>query len=144
MNVEYFFDTNVLVYSFDRLVPEKQKCAAGLIENSLQSGLGVISWQVVQEFINVALHKWDKPMSLDQAVTYLNDILMPMCRIFPSNDIWSSALHIQLNYRYRFYDSLIIASAIKSGAKILFSEDLQHGQLIGELEIRNPFIEISK
>jgi predicted nucleic acid-binding protein len=41
---------------------------------------------------------------------------------------------------YRFYDSLIVASALNSGARILYSEDLQHGRRIGDLRIENPFL----
>lgn len=62
MSADYFLDTNVLVYSFDENAPAKQDAARQLIAGALRQGCGVISWQVVQEFLNVVLHKWEKPM----------------------------------------------------------------------------------
>ena len=76
-----FFDTNILVYSFDRSDPEKQRRAQALIENSIESGNGVISYQVVQEFLNVALRRFRARLPLAEARTYLTRILMPMCEV---------------------------------------------------------------
>ena len=138
---KFFLDTNVLVYSFEEREPEKRDKARELIEQALESHTGVISWQVVQEFLNVALHKWKKPMGAVDAHEYLQITLLPICKIYPSAETWMAALRIAEESQYRFYDSLIVASAIQSGASILYSEDLQQGRRFGNLEIRNPFIE---
>lgn len=139
MSAEYFLDTNVLVYSFDDEAPTKRDLARELIARALRDGSGVISWQVVQEFLNAALHKWEKPMSPGDASDFLNGTLEPLCMVFPSATLWRSALSLQATSRYRFYDSLIIAAAQQSGAGILYSEDLQAGRQFGPLRIRNPF-----
>lgn len=139
MSVEYFLDTNVLIYSFDETVPEKQERSQMLIEKALRTGCGAISWQVVQEFLNVARHKWENPMSANEAAEFLGGVLEPLCFVFPTSALWRAALSIQLESQYRLYDSLIVASALQSGARILYSEDLQPGRRFGELETRNPF-----
>lgn len=139
MSVDYFLDTNVLVYSFDETDAAKQEKSQALIEAALRSGRGAISWQVVQEFLNVALHKWEHPMTLSESIEYLGCVLHPICSVFPTNAVWRAALSIQTESQYRVYDSLIIASALQSGASILYSEDFQSGRRFGNLEIRNPF-----
>lgn len=140
MNAEYFLDTNLLIYSFDDSDPTKRDRSQALIENALKTRRGVISWQVVQEFFNVALHKWEKPMQPTDALDYLQMTLLPICRIYPSVETWSAALKITGESQYRFYDAMIVASAMQSGASILYSEDLQNGRKFGNLEIRNPFL----
>ena len=139
-SARFFLDTNILIYSFDAREPAKRDKAQELIEQALESGAGAISWQVVQEFLNVALHKWEKAMLPADSKEYLQTTLLPLCKIYPSSEIWSAALRISEESQYRFYDSLIVASAIQSGASILYSEDLQHGRRFGNLEIRNPSI----
>lgn len=139
MSVEYFLDTNVLIYSFDETAKAKREKSQALIEAALRSGDGAISWQVVQEFLNVALHKWVRPMTAADAVEYLAAALEPLCSVYPTTTLWRSALSIQIESGYRLYDSLIVASALRCGAKILYSEDLQPGRRFGRLELRNPF-----
>ena len=139
MSVEYFLDTNVLIYSFDESAAAKKEKAQLLIERALRSGCGVISWQVVQEFLNVALHRWERPMKVGHAVEYMASTLEPLCSVFPTKTLWRSALLVQTESQYRFYDSLVIASALQCGAKILYTEDLQPGRRFGQLELRNPF-----
>ncbi len=140
MSADFFLDTNILVYSFEEKEPAKRDKARELIERALETRRGVISWQFVQEFLNVALHKWQIPMAPVDAREYLQMVLNPLCRIHPSSETWTAALRIADESQYRFYDSLIVASAIQSGATILYSEDLQEGRRFGTLEIRNPFV----
>ena len=140
MNAEFFLDTNIFVYSFDETSPAKRKLSRKLIQRALSSGKGVISWQVIQEFLNVARHKWYTPMSASAANLYLETVLQPLCTVYPSMDLYSSALRIYEQTQYRYYDSLILSSAISSGAKKLYSEDLQDGRMIDGLEIQNPFL----
>ena len=139
MSVDYFLDTNVLVYSFDETAPAKREKSENLIGEAFRTGCGAISWQIVQEFLNVALHKWEHPMTSGDAMEYLSSTLEPLCSVFPSATIWRSALTLQAQSQYRIYDSLVVASALQCEAKILYSEDLQPGRRFGNLEIRNPF-----
>jgi len=61
MNAEVFFDTNILVYTFDAGAVKKRGRARSLLQRALERGNGAISWQVSQEFLNVALHKFKNP-----------------------------------------------------------------------------------
>jgi predicted nucleic acid-binding protein len=67
--------------------------------------------------------------------------LSPLLRIYPSILLYKRGLIIQSRYQFSFYDSLIIAAALEVGCTTLYSEDLQHGQQIEQLIVKNPFIE---
>ena len=139
MPVEFFLDTNILVYTFDETAPDKQMKARALVERALEHKTGVISYQVVQEFINVATRKFTPPLSTAQTLRYLHEVLEPLCGVFSSNDLYRKAIGIQDRWRYGFYDSLIIASALSAGCNTLYSEDLQASQSIESLTIVDPF-----
>ncbi|MEZ4594006.1 MAG: PIN domain-containing protein [Chloroflexota bacterium] len=144
MNVEslhgkFFLDTNILVYSFDSSAPAKQQIARQLIKTALSSQMGVISSQVVQEFLNVSQRKFARPMGVAEARQYLNGVLLPLCQHFPSINLYDKALLLREETGYSFYDSLILAASIESGCKTLLSEDLQDGRIIQNLTILNPF-----
>lgn len=132
----YFLDTNILVDAFERDANEKKQRARELIADHQP---WQISWQVVQEFSNVSLHRFKEPLSHE----YLNDLidllLKPHCSVYPDSSIWQTALQIKTATQCRFYDSMILAAALRSGAEILYSEDLQHGRQIEHLKIINPF-----
>jgi predicted nucleic acid-binding protein len=135
----YFLDTNILVYTFDGSDPRKQELARQLVRVALQSRQVVISTQVVQEFLNVALRKFERPMTVSEAREYLDTVLMPMCRHFPSITFYQQALLLKEETGFSFYDSLIIAAAIESGCHVLLSEDLQDGRVVHGTKIVNPF-----
>jgi len=137
MSAEVFLDTNILVYSFDAGSPAKQRKAKELLAGSRW----FVSWQVVQEFSSVALHRFEVPLKPGDLSDYLSLKLWPRCRVLPSEVILTKAIAIQARYGFRYYDSLVVASAIAGGAKTLLSEDLQHGQSIDSLTIQNPFME---
>ncbi len=137
MNAEYFLDTNILVYAFDRKSLEKRAIALAL---SQEEQPWKISWQVVQEFCSVARHRFPIPLDHEFLHDYLEHFLLPHCGVMPSRQIYQKALQIQRETQYRFYDSLIVAAALESGAAILYSEDLQHDRRIGHLRILNPFL----
>lgn len=139
MPVEFFLDTNILVYTFDETAPDKQMRACALVERALEHKTGVISYQVTQEFINVATRKFTPPLSTAQTLRYLREVLEPLCGVFSSNELYRKAIGIQERWRYSFYDSLIIASALSAGCKTLYSEDLQESQSIESLTIVDPF-----
>lgn len=137
MSAEVFLDTNILVYAFDHRDPRKRGIASTLADP--RSDRWVVSWQVVQEFCSVALHRFKIPMLPEDLNEYLDLVLLPRCRVHTSGEVFSQAVEIHRRTQYRYFDSLVIASAIHSGASILYSEDLQHGWILGGLTIRNPF-----
>jgi len=137
MNAEYFLDTNILAYAFDKAAPDKRSRALDLIDDKAD---WVISWQVIQEFSNVSLHRFLIPLTAQFLDDFRTRLLWPHCQIRPAASIYSEALRIHQETQYRFYDSLIVAAALESGVSILYSEDLQHDRQIGPLRIVNPFI----
>lgn len=137
MNAEYFLDTNVLVYAFEPGHPDKQARARQLMADEAP---WAISWQVVQEFCSVALHRFETPLDPHYLSDLLELLLVPHCSVYPTPSIWEAALKIRELTQYRFYDSLVVASALESGAPVLYSEDLQHGREIGPFRILNPFV----
>ena len=138
MSDRYFLDTNILVYTFDDTDPKKRERARALVGTALE-GQGIISFQIVQEFLNVALRRFARPMTSDEAQAYLDAVLGPLCRVQSEPDLYREALAIHQRWRFSFYDSLVVAAALRSDCGVLYSEDLQHGQEIGDLVIVNPF-----
>lgn len=137
----FFLDTSVLVYSFDESAPQKRVKAQGLIEKALTIRQGMVSYQVVQEFLNAATRKFTEPFTAADARIYLDHVLWPLCRVFPTIELYRSALDISNRWGYAFYDSLILAGALEAGCDVLYSEDLQHRQVIAGLTIIDPFRE---
>lgn len=135
----FFLDTNILAYAFDRTAPRKLKIAEQLLADALETRRGIISTQVVQEFITLALRKFSTPMSVAECREYLHTVLLPLCHYFPSLSTYDRALLVVERTGYHLNDALIVTTAIESGCRTLYSEDLQHGRDIQGLSIVNPF-----
>ena len=140
MNGRYFLDTNIFIYCFDPSAPAKARRAAELIRQAITSGRGIVSYQVVQEFLNVALHRFAHPMTTPEAEEYLATIFRPLLAVHSSPGLYLVASHLTRRGGLSWYDSLIVAAAQEGGCEVLYSEDLQHGRKLGSLEIRNPFL----
>jgi predicted nucleic acid-binding protein len=139
MPAEFFLDTNVFVYTFDASAPDKRARAQKLVGTALETGSGAISWQVAQEFLNVALHRFERPLTPREAADYLDAVLAPLCHVWPTPDLLRNALAIHTETGFRFYDSLIVAGAVASGVRTLYTEDLQSGREVRGLRILDPF-----
>jgi predicted nucleic acid-binding protein len=139
MSAKHFHDTNIFVYSFDQSQTGKRERALALIAEALQSGEGLISTQVIQEFLNVATLKFTTPMKTADCQVYLVKVLHPLCQVFPDLALYEASLDIQQETGYSFYDSLILAGALRGGCGILYSEDLQAEQQVHGINIVNPF-----
>ena len=133
MSGKPFFDTNVLVYV---VVANDQRTG---IAEALLAGGGVVSVQVLNEFVAVARRKlgmsWEE---ISEALDAIRSLCRPPLAI--TIDTHEDALRIAAQYGYHIYDALIAAAALQADCDTLYSEDLQHGQVIdGRLTIRNPF-----
>jgi predicted nucleic acid-binding protein len=95
MPAEFFLDTNVFVYTFDRRDRAKRSGARALVERSLETGNGVVSFQVLQEFLNVALHRFERPLTAEQAVRYVLEVLEALCAVFSSFALYERAISLQ-------------------------------------------------
>jgi predicted nucleic acid-binding protein len=139
MSGRFFLDTNIFVYSFDAGSPKKAAQSVKLISKAIETRGGIVSYQVVQEFFNVALRRFAKPMSSADAEQYLSTTFRPLLSVHSSPALYGEALRIGARFRLAWYDSLIVASAIEGQCDILYSEDLQDGQQFGRVLISNPF-----
>lgn len=130
----YFVDTNILLYSIGK-DEYKQHIAEKLIRNPNV----VISTQVLNEFCNVVFKK--KLMSPDELLLSIQFYQKYLMVADLESELVVNALKIKNRYQYSYWDSLIVATALKSGVSILYSEDIAHGQIIdNQLTIINPFI----
>ena len=134
-----FIDSNVFIYLFDETDERKRQVAQSLVNTALVERSAQISFQVVQETLNVITQKLDVPVRLEDAHQFLDQVLMPLWKINPNRVLYQRGLEIRTRYQLGFYDSLIIAASLQAGCKTLFSEDLQHGQQIETLIIQDPF-----
>jgi predicted nucleic acid-binding protein len=133
MNAKVFIDTNVLVYFFAEAGYRTQ-----LAEQLLSQG-GVISVQVLNEAVSVARRKLK--MSWDEVCAVRDDALVFCPEPAPLTlQTHQAATAISARYGYPIYDGLIVASALETGCSTLYTEDLQHGQVIEAVRIVNPFL----
>lgn len=135
----FFLDTNVFVYTFAHEAPAKQRVARDWVRQGLIMQRGIISSQVVQEFMSVALTKFARPLCVSEAREYLRDVLQPLCQHFSSIPGYDHALLIREQTGYSWYDALIVAAAVEAKSTWLITEDLEHGRKIGTVTIHNPF-----
>jgi predicted nucleic acid-binding protein len=139
MSAEFFPDTNILIYAFADQDARKRIRSRELHELAMADGGGVISFQVVQEFLNAAQKKFPAKFTDDELYEYLESVLWPLCAVLPSQKLYEATLQLRAETGYSFYDSLIVAAALEAGCKTLYSEDLQPGRRLRSLQIKNPF-----
>lgn len=135
-----FIDTNVFVYLFDETDNRKRRIAQRVVNSALSTRSGAVSFQVVQETLNVILRKIDTPVTVPDGKEFLQRVLRPLWCVMPSAGLYEAGIDIQARYQYGFYDSLIIATALEAGCKRVLTEDLHGGQQIDGLIIENPFM----
>ena len=138
MSAVNFLDSNVFVYLLGGSDESKQQRALELVQEGLENGTGCVSYQVVQETMNVMLRKIG--VSTEETHTFFNTVLAPLWSVNPTQTFYRRGLDLRARYQFSFYDSLIVAAALEAGCQTLYSEDLQHGQNIEKLTIMNPFI----
>ncbi|HZP18161.1 MAG TPA: PIN domain-containing protein [Terriglobales bacterium] len=139
MNGKFFLDTNIFVYEFDLREPVKTERASNLVRNAIASRRGVVSYQVVQEFFNLAFRRFAKPLPAAEAEQYLLSVFRPLLAVHSSPRLFLGALRIKETHRLSWYDSLIAAAALQADCTRLYTEDMPHGLRIEGLQIENPF-----
>lgn len=132
-----FFDTNILVYSYDADDEAKQVLARALVEQAIAEEGFVISTQVLVEFYSAALrHRLMPPArALDLVRLWSEHDPVPQ-----TPDLVLRGISLHQEHSLSFWDTLIVQAALDAGCSLLFSEDLQHGRRFGGLEIVNPFV----
>ena len=140
MNDKTFIDTNVLIYAHDVDAKAKHEAAKSILQELWNERCGVLSMQVLQEFYVNVTRKIPRPISKESARLVVNTYTTWCIETTPSEI--SAAFRIEDESRLGFWDALIVASAIKSGASRLLSEDLNAGQMISGMRIENPFANV--
>jgi predicted nucleic acid-binding protein len=129
------------VYAADSGSPaRKQQAASDLIESLLTTGNGAISYQVVQEFLNVMVKRAAIPMVEFDVLEYMNHVFRPLLAVHSSVELFREALTIYKRHKLSWYDSLIMAAAVEAGCSVIYTEDMHHGAKIGGVRIENPFL----
>lgn len=139
MSVESFIDTNVFIYPLEKADARRFMIADTIIREAIATGSACTSFQVVQECLNTMLRKASIPLDTAGMRDYLDIVLLPLVRVPASADLYRRSLEVRERYGFSFYDALIVAAALEAGCTRLWSEDLQHGQHIGVLQVENPF-----
>ena len=136
--MKFFFDTNVLAYLFDADTPDKRKKARALFRKHADAGDILLSTQVLQEFYVTVTRKLARPLDAAAAAETVSSFAeFPPVQI--DSELILSAIHRSRNNQLSFWDALIVQAAIEGHASTLYSENMQHGQMLDSLRVVNPF-----
>jgi len=138
MKGKYFVDTNIFVYANDPSDKIKQRIAQDLILTGIRKELIIVSAQVLSEFYVTITKKIEKTLSPEAALTQIK-LLNHLQIVEIDYDLLVQAIHISQRNNISYWDALIISAAVKVKVKVLYSEDLNHGQIIENVQIINPF-----
>lgn len=133
-----FLDTNVLVYALAADDARRSPIAQELVRGLMLSQTLRTSTQVLQELYVTLIRKVRTPLTAEQALRYLDQIAAWPVVLFNYGTI-RTAIQVSSSKSLSFWDALIVVAAARSGAKRLYTEDLQHGQVILGVEVVNPF-----
>ncbi len=141
MIAPYFADTNVLVYAYDLDEPAKRGRARQLMSESGLRGDLSISTQVLKEFYSVTTRRLRRPLSPDQAARAVA-ALAEYPVVVEDVALIRRAITLSQGAGIAFWDALIVEAARRAKARILYTEDLQHGRDFDGLVVENPFREL--
>ncbi|HEX6899801.1 MAG TPA: PIN domain-containing protein [Thermoanaerobaculia bacterium] len=134
-----FVDTNILVYAEDRDAGGKHTIARDLVADLWRSGDGVLSIQVLQEFFVNVTRKVPRPLTPDDALAIVEQYLTWRV-VENTGDLLIAGIRLASTLKVSFWDALMIQAARMARCDRLWTEDLNHGQRIGDLVIVNPFL----
>ena len=137
MSVKSFVDTSVLIYAHDVDGRRKHLVARGLLRELWSERAGTLSMQVLQEFYVNATRKISTPLPKEVARQVVHTYSVWCIETTPAEI--AAAFRIEDESRIGFWDALIVASALKSGAARILSEDLNSQQMIAGVRVENPF-----
>ena len=137
MTGKTFVDTNVLIYAHDVDAKAKHETAKNVLRELWSNRSGVLSVQVLQEFYVNVPRKIGTPLPKDKARLVVNTYAIWCTETTPAEI--TAAFRIEDEAKIGFWDALIVASASKSGATRIISEDLNAQQRIADIRVENPF-----
>lgn len=133
-----FVDTNILVYAYDETANRRHQEARQLIDGLWLSGSGCLSVQVLQEFYVTITRKLSIPVDVSIAGQIVRDLSQWKVHAPGSSDV-SEAIELHQRSDISLWDALIVHSAARLGCRVLFTEDLNSGQVIDGVRVHNPF-----
>ena len=133
-----FVDTNVLVYLRDSRDAEKQRCCAEWMSRLWGARSGRVSHQVLHEYYVTVTGKLRPGLTQAEA---REDVMALQAWAPPASGVAliEAAWDIQDRWAFSFWDSLIVASAVRQNCTLLLTEDLSHGQGLDGLLVVSPF-----
>jgi len=138
-----FVDSNVLIYAYDVTAGVKHEQAKALVAGLWESRYGCLSSQVLQEFYVTVTRKVARPLAADVAAEVVADLAAWRGHAPIVEDV-NQAIAIHRRYAISFWDAMIIRSAAQLGCAMLWSEDLNGGQVYEGVRVINPFAEPEK
>ncbi len=134
-----FVDTNVLVYAFDRSSSPMKRVAQRLINRLMDEDRLRVSTQVLQELFVTLTRKVSKRCSSDEALAVLEDLTAwPLMAV--DYAAIRAAVGLAGQAKISFWDALVVVAAARTGAAVLYTEDMNDGQEILGVRIGNPFV----
>jgi predicted nucleic acid-binding protein len=136
MSVDFFIDTNVLIYAYDSADIKRHEIARKILADVWEARIGAaISVQVLQEFYHVMSRRGGDQRYYRKCTEDMLNWLV----IENTTGLLKKALQIHQEFGTSFYDANIIAAAQVSGAKEIWSEDFNTGQDYDGVVAVNPF-----
>jgi predicted nucleic acid-binding protein len=133
-----FVDANVLVYAFDTSAGTKKAAAERLLAQLWETGTGCLSVQVLQEFFVTVTGKVAAPLSGQEAGERIRE--WATWKVFaPATEDVLAAIALHQEAKLSFWDAMVVHAAAESGCDVLWTEDLNDGQVFRGVRIRNPF-----
>jgi predicted nucleic acid-binding protein len=132
-------DTNVLLYGYDATEPMKQQRALEVLTRIRAAGAGALTVQVLGEFFNISTKKLAPPLKADVAAQVVTDYLDSWTVYDLGRDTVRRAVQAAPLYRLSYWDALIWAAAKEHDMRVILTEDLQDGQSLDGVLVRNPF-----
>jgi len=137
MSDRFFVDTNILMYAHDTSAGDKHERARTLVEKLWRDRTGVVSTQVLQELAVNLRRKAGRPLDVKTTREIVTDYLTWQV-VVNGGESTLDALDLEERFQLSFWDALVIHAAESSGATVLYSEDLSHGQVYGSVRVLNP------
>ena len=131
-----FLDTNVFLYSFLDQDVGKKAVAARLVADSVQKQCGFVSLQVIKEFCNVMVKKSGRTAA---EIARALEVFRSVNIVAGSMETVRRALEIREGHGIQFYDALMLSSAEVAVCDVIFTEDLNDGEMYGTVKAINPF-----
>jgi predicted nucleic acid-binding protein len=132
-----FLDTNVIVYAFERNYSERKRAAQRLISELMGADQLRVSTQVLQEVFVTLTRKAKQPCSTEEALAILEDLSAWPLMVIDYAAI-RAAIVLSRQAGISFWDGLIVVAAARSGASVLYTEDLNDGQEMLGVKITTP------